>query len=66
MKDTLKTVLWFGLSIVWVFFAAFIIGSYGQGLTKKKKRPAFFVPKVFSDFSKDPLDIWSIYIIMEE
>ena len=23
MRDTLKTVLWFGLSVVWVFFAAF-------------------------------------------
>ena len=29
MKDTLKTVLWFGLSVVWVFFAAFVIASYG-------------------------------------
>lgn len=29
MRDTLKTVLWFGLSIVWVFFAGFVIANYG-------------------------------------
>jgi len=29
MRDTLKTALWLGLSVAWVFFAGFVIASYG-------------------------------------
>ena len=76
MRDTLKSVLWFGLSAGWVCFAVMIMAAYKQGLTKSGGAAAQAVsPLVATTYDnkekkqkniKEPLDIWSIYIIMEE
>ena len=58
MKDTLKTVLWFGCSAAWVWFAVTIIAAYKQGVDKTEKSapPAKFFCPFFCFFLKFAID----------